>query len=125
NALDNSYTYWLATVSEDGRPEARVVWGLWEDGRLVLTVGSSTINRNVRANPNVTVHLPSGSEVVIVEGTAAVETDRDLLARYIERYNPKYGWNFEGADVGGAISVSPRSVLAWLSTPLDSRQGAP
>src|SRR5438128_2824960 len=106
NALESSYTYWVSTVSPQGRPQSRVLWGLWHEDRLILSVGSTTVGRNLAANPNVSVNLPSGAEVIIVEGTAAIENDRWSLLRYLERYNPKYRWNFgdEAADSSDFVS---------------------
>lgn len=123
NVLETAPIYWLSTANADGRPQPRPVWGLWHDERLLLTVGSTTTWRNFRTRPDVSVNLPSGSEVVILEGTASVEEDRAVLDGYIERYNPKYGWNFKDGDAGGVIAVQPTTLLTWIATPLDSSPG--
>lgn len=123
NALAHAYIYWFTTTNAHGRPQPRPVWGLWHDGGLILTVGSSTAWRNFRANANVSVHLPSGSEVVVLEGTASVETDRTRLEAFVERYNAKYTWNLTWDDPGGFLVIHPATLLAWIATPLDTSPG--
>jgi general stress protein 26 len=120
NLLETAPTYWVTTSNADGRPQARPVWGRWHADRLILSVGSTTIWRNFRANPNVSVHLPSGSEVVVLEGIASEEKDAALLEPWLAGYNPKYGWNLSADDPGGFVTVRPTTVLAWIATPLDS-----
>ena len=62
-------TYWIATTRPDGRPHCRPVWGVWLPDGFWFSTGSLA-RRNLVANPQVTVHLDSGTEVVIVEGAA-------------------------------------------------------
>lgn len=123
NALTVAYEYWLATTNAEGRPQPRPVWGMWHDDRLILSVGSSTIWRNFRANPKVSVNLPSAAEVIVLEGTASVEKDPAVLDPFCERYNAKYSWNLTSGDPGGFITVQPTKVLAWIATPLDTSPG--
>lgn len=62
-------TYWIATTRLDGRPHSRPVWGVRLAGALHFSTGSLAAG-NLRANPEIIVHLDSGSEVVILEGAA-------------------------------------------------------
>lgn len=63
--------YWVCTVSPEGRPHATPVDGLWLDGRLYFGGSPKTRwMRNVAANPAVSIHLESASEVIILEGEA-------------------------------------------------------
>jgi hypothetical protein len=118
--LEAAPDYWLATVAVDGRPSSRPVWGVWLDGRLLLTIGSTTHWRNLAHNAHVSVTLGHPLDVVIVEGVASAEKDRDVLARMIEPYNAKYDWNFTVDNfIGGLAAVEPTVVLAWASAPSD------
>jgi hypothetical protein len=110
--------YWVSTVSPDGAPSVRPVWGTWLDDRLLLSVGSTTIGNHLETNDKVTVHLESAVDVVIVEGTAGYETDPDVLARFCERYNPKYSWNFTPETTGWVVAVRPARILAWRTVPV-------
>ncbi len=68
--LDRAGTYWLTGWSS-GHPHPRPVWGIWADDSLLLSVGSAVLKRQLEAAPTVTVHLDSGTDVVIVEGLAS------------------------------------------------------
>ncbi|MFL6204220.1 MAG: pyridoxamine 5'-phosphate oxidase family protein [Acidimicrobiales bacterium] len=62
-------SYWLSTVSATGRPHARPVDGVWLEGALVFGGSPDTRwVRNLQQNPSLSVHLPSGDDVVILEG---------------------------------------------------------
>jgi general stress protein 26 len=115
--LERAEDYWLVTVGSGGRPAARPVWGLWMDDRLYLTLGSSTHHRNLEARDEVTVHLGDAHDVVIVEGRATFLHDRPTLERLVERYNPKYRWDFTADTTGAVLDVAPRAVLAWIAAP--------
>ena len=123
--LDSALTYWFSTVSSDGVPQPRPVWGLWHDGRLMLTVGSTTAWGNLRGNQNVSVNLVDSSEVVILEGVASTTPPDDpaVVASFLERYNTKYRWDMPPEDMRGVIVVEPRKVMAWVATPLDDKGG--
>jgi len=67
------------------------------------------------------VHLESGTEVVIVEGVAAVAGVVRLEA-FLADYNSKYGWDAFATDegvagssgaAGPAYRVRPRVVFGW------------
>ena len=112
--------YWLVTAPfGGGAPAPRPVWGVWLDGRLLLTVGSTSHWRNVQDNPRVAVTTGDAHDVVIVEGDATTEENPAALAAMVVAYNPKYGWDFPetGPDIGGVISVVPRKVMGWITAP--------
>ena len=112
--------YWLVSAPAGvGVPAPRPVWGVWLDGRLLLTVGSTWHWRNVQENPRVAVTTGDAHDVVIVEGDATAEEDPAALAAMVAAYNPKYDWHFPdtGPDIGGVITVVPTKVLAWITAP--------
>jgi len=53
------------------------VWGVWLDDIFYFSTGSLA-EQNLATNPAITVHLESGSEVVIIEGTAEPISDAAL-----------------------------------------------
>jgi hypothetical protein len=76
--LEVAPDYWLTVVRPDGRPHARPVDGVWVGGALVF--GGSPETRWVRylqQNPALSVHLPSGDDVVILEGDVELVMDED------------------------------------------------
>jgi nitroimidazol reductase NimA-like FMN-containing flavoprotein (pyridoxamine 5'-phosphate oxidase superfamily) len=109
--------YWVATTRPDGRPHVTRVWGLWVDGTFYFGAASrSRKARNLAENPSVAVHLESGGDVVILEGTAEVVTDPDpaLAERVAAASTAKYGMG--SSTIEGSYAVHPRVVFAWLES---------
>lgn len=113
--LEAAPIYWLTTTQPDGMPHSRPIHGVYVDGRLLLSNGSWRHNHNWEANPRVSVHLPSGTEVVIVEGRGAYEREPAAITRFLEAYNPKYGYSYDASHMPYAFEVVPDAVFAWTS----------
>jgi hypothetical protein len=122
--------YWLATVRPDGTPHAVPRWGVWLDGRFWYDGAPTTRHAlNLATNPACSLHLESGTEAVIVEGTS--EPSRapasGLGARLAEAFG-KYSalgytptaQSWDGEDGGGLRVLTPRRALAWFSFPKDA-----
>lgn len=91
--LKKSHNYWITTVRPDGSPHVMVVWGLWQDGRLLFSTGSKTRKaRNLAHNASCVVCTEQAHEAVIVEGTAEIA---DVAARrkFLSTYGRKYDWD--------------------------------
>jgi hypothetical protein len=103
--LAAAHNYWVATSG----PHASPVWAVWRDRGLVFSCSPrSRKARELGRDPWVVVHLESGAEVVIVEGTAQrIEPDDELLAAYSAKYGPT------DPGIGDWYRVTPRRVLAW------------
>ena len=93
--LKKSHNYWLTTitlttVTPKHKPHTMVVWGLWQDGRLLFSTGSQSRKaRNLAQNPNCVICTEHAHEAVIVEGVAEIA---DVAARrkLIPTYERKY-----------------------------------
>lgn len=88
--LQKSHNYWITTVKPDASPHTMVVWGLWQDGRLLFSTGSNSRKaRNLAQNPRCIVCSEHAQEAVIVEGVAEIA---DVAARrkFLPRYERKY-----------------------------------
>jgi hypothetical protein len=89
--LKKSHNYWISTAKPDGSPHTMVVWGLWQDGRLLFSTGSKSRKaRNLAHNANCVVCTEHANEAVIVEGvaeTADVAARRKFLGKYQGKYN--------------------------------------
>ncbi|MDQ3363669.1 MAG: pyridoxamine 5'-phosphate oxidase family protein [Actinomycetota bacterium] len=122
--LAKARNYWIATTRPDGRPHCRPVWGVWLDGAFYFSTGSLAAE-NLAVNPEITVHLESGSEVVIVEGVAEEVAENALLRRVVDTYNPKYGWELDPDSLPGPFyAVRPRVAFGWVSDPSGLDGGA-
>jgi hypothetical protein len=117
--LSSAGTYWVNASGGD-HPHPRPVWGVWVDEWLHLSIGSPVVARLLERNPDVTVHLDSSNDVVIVEGTAVGRTD-DLAV--LRAYNEKYDWNYTVDEYGPLTRIAPTSALAWRSTGWAGRDG--
>src|SRR3954447_26810544 len=101
--LTSARNYWIATARPDGRPHVAPVWGLWLDEAFYFSTDpASRKARNLEANPALVVHLESGDDVVILEGTAERVTDPSLRGRFADAYDAKYQMR---PDVGPAALV--------------------
>jgi hypothetical protein len=103
--------YWIVTASASGRPHATPVWGLWHAGRFYFASGGNSRKaRNLAENPFIVVHLESGDQVVILEGTAALIDNPSLSADLDRAYHAKYGVRLEG---NATYLVTVEKAFAW------------
>jgi nitroimidazol reductase NimA-like FMN-containing flavoprotein (pyridoxamine 5'-phosphate oxidase superfamily) len=110
--------YWITTVDPAGRPHATPVDGLWLEDRLYFGGSPETRrSRNLAGNPEVCVHLESGSDVVILHGRVDEldNQDRELARRLADASKEKYGYGMKAEDylAGGTFAFKPRKVIAW------------
>jgi hypothetical protein len=119
--LTDSKNYWLSSVRPDGRPHSIPRWGVFINDKLYYDGSPETIHaRNILKNSRVTLHLESGDEALIAEGTSAPHEKPDpelanqLAASYCAKYE-KFGYapSAEQWNDGGLYVFSPTMVLAW------------
>jgi len=112
--LKKSHNYWITTVKPDGSPHTSphtmVVWGLWQDGRLLFSTGSQSRKaRNLAQNPNCVVCTEQANEAVIVEGVAEI-ADVPARRKFLAKYKPKY--NFDMSSMKDDILSMKEPVFA-------------
>jgi Pyridoxamine 5'-phosphate oxidase len=109
--------YWIATTRPDGRPHSRPVWGVIVDEAVLFSTGSLA-DGNLRADPEISVHTESATNVVIVEGRAELEPDRAVVERACAAYEVKYREAMDPDALPGPFwVVRPRLVFGWMSCP--------
>lgn len=128
--LVGATSYWLATVRPDGTPHVVPRWGAWLDGRFWYDGAPTTRHaRNVTANPACALHLESGTQTVIVDGTStAARAPADTLGARLAAAFGKYhdqGYRpgpdaWAGESGGGLRVLVPRRALAWFRFPDDA-----
>lgn len=123
--LAEAKQYWLATNRASGSPHLVPVDGLWVDDRLYYGGSPETAHvRLVRADPQVTIHLPDPWRVVVVEGEVRVtKPDPELAQRLADAANLKYadyGMQFDASMYSEPAAVHPRRVIAWSTFPKDA-----
>ena len=118
--------YWIVTSGRGGRPRVRPLDGLYVDGTLYFGGSPATRwARDIEANPNVSVHLDGGTDVVILEGTAqnlehgpGADVAERLAAMSSEKY-PEYGMTAADYAGPGPFAFRPSLGFAWTSFPKD------
>ena len=121
--LEAAQNYWLCTTRPDGAPHAMPVWAVWVDGALVFSTGKASRKaRNLAADPRAVVHLESGDDAVMLEGTVEELNDATLAARADAAYSAKYpdpqtgeGYHLPADCRGdnGLYALRPRVCHAW------------
>ena len=126
--LTESKNYWLCSVRPDGRPHAIPRWAVYLDGKIYYDGSPETRHAlNIVANTHVSLHLESGDQVIILEGTSAPagKPSAALANRLAESYRNKYfeshgyspqpnQWN-----EGGLYVFTPRQCIAWTQFTAD------
>jgi hypothetical protein len=113
-------TLWV-TATSVGYPHPRPVWGVWHRELLHLSIGTPSIRRQLLTDPRLTVHLDSGTDVVIIEGQAVPypQTSDDV----IQAYNAKYDWDYDVEQYGQLTEVHPQTLVAWRTAGPAGRDG--
>ena len=87
------------------------MWGVWHDDAVLFGTSPSSLKaRNLADNPRLVVHLESGDEVVILEGTAEQITAEESVA---DAYEAKYDHR---PSVEGLWQVRPTRAFAWTES---------
>jgi hypothetical protein len=113
-------TYWVVARSA-GHPHPRPVWGIWTGDSLVLSIGSPVLASALGDDPRCTVHLDSGTDVVVLEGVARRFTEPD--DEQIGAYNDKYDWQYSHDEYGPLTHVTATMIVAWRSAGWAGREG--
>lgn len=112
--MAKTHNYWVCSTRPDGRPHAAPVWGIWHDETFYFYTGlQSRKGRNIQTNPDVVVHLESGDETVIFEGTLTQIHDEALQQQLSQLYGAKYP-HTPDPQTDPLFKLQARVVLAWL-----------
>jgi len=125
--LSESKNYWLCSVRPDGRPHAIPRWGVFVEDKFYYDGSPETRHaRNIVENPRVALHLESGDQAIIAEGTAmpagkpAPELAVKIAAAYCAKYaSLGYAPQPDQWNEGGLYVFTPQKVLAWTTFNVD------
>jgi hypothetical protein len=108
--------YWLCTLGRNGRPHLTPVDGLWLEDKLYFGGSPKTRrNRDLTANPAVSVHLDSSDDVVILHGDAHLHMpDHELAVQLAKASTEKYEYDpsSEEYESSGVHVFRPVTVFA-------------
>ena len=113
--------YWVTTTCPDGRPHARPLWGLWYENRVYVDGNpAARWHRNLQQNPVISVHLPEGDKVVIIEGHIQIIEDDDLSEAEWQQLDTAYQTKYATEEGSPYIVVHPDKIMAWDNAGLDT-----
>ena len=88
----NRHTVWLATVNANGSPHVNGVGALWLEGSFWFVTGQRSVKgRNLARDSRCTLSVAVGDYDVVLNGTAELVTDPEVVAARVRDYN-KDGW---------------------------------
>ena len=119
--LTSAKNYWLCSTRPNGHPHAVPKWAVWVGDKIYFDGSPETRHaRNIARNPQVTLHLESGDDVIIVEGEARMlpkplpELAEKVAQAYVTKYAALgYSPKPDQWDNGGLFEITPHTVLAW------------
>jgi PPOX class probable F420-dependent enzyme len=117
--------YWLTTTRADGRPHAMPIWGVWVGGALWFGTGLESVKgRNLLRDPRAVVHLESGDDVVILDGTAERAEDPAAYAAYATKYGIDASPEAFAAmpQTGALFRFTPQTGQAWREASFEESQ---
>jgi hypothetical protein len=94
------------------------VWGVWLDGAVWFSTSPESLKgRNMARDPRIAIHLESGDDVVFLEGEVERPQDRDVLQRFVDAYDQKYGYRIDLTRREQSIyRLRPRVAQTWRET---------
>jgi hypothetical protein len=113
--LVGARNYWLITVRADGTPHPMPIWGLWlRTGFFFNTSGKSGKARNLAGDRRAVLHTEDGTEPVVVEGTAVMVSDPEVIDSVLDAYREKYGWAPTDLDGNPIFHLRPSSAFGII-----------
>jgi hypothetical protein len=117
--LAESHDYWLASTWPDGRPHVMPVWGVWDGAGLWFSSGGRSRKIvNLERDPRCVATTDDALDPVIIDGTAAVVKEENLIRRFLGLLNAKYGVDYQldflDPGVNATVRISPRTAFALL-----------
>ena len=101
--LKKDLVIWLVTAGRDRRPQAVLVWYLWDGTSFLIYAAPGIKVRHVKANPYVELHLNSdeaGNDVVRASGYATIPKSHSPAHK-----NPAYLRKYRSHILGLGMTV--------------------
>lgn len=119
--FSDALNWWVATAGPGG-PHAVPVWGVVVGERFALYGEPEAVRaRNLAVDPRVVLHLESGSDVLIVHGTARdagpaggrADVNAAFAAKYARDSDAEYLPDAPSNDGSRLWVVTPTRAMAW------------
>ncbi len=116
--LQKAKNYWICSIRPDGLPHVVPTWGVVVDGKVYHGGGPGTKrHRNLVENPNVVIHLESGDEVVILEGTVILHDETNIDPDFLQRADDEYEKKYNMRHGVPFWELIPKKAFAWAKYP--------
>lgn len=117
--LTHAVHYWINTTHQN-KPHSIPLWGIWYNHRILVDGSPQTKwVRYLTKNENVVVHLPSATDVCIIEGNAVLIDDEDLSEEIWDKLDSIYRQKYNVSFGSPYIAVVPRKIIAWDTPTLE------
>jgi PPOX class probable F420-dependent enzyme len=110
----------LVTLHPDGTPHATVVWVDAADGRVLVNTAKGRVkDRNVRADPRVSVsllHHGDGFDWISIKGTVVDIEEGERAERHIDELSWRYdghGYSYTPGQVREILTIRPDHVTRY------------
>jgi nitroimidazol reductase NimA-like FMN-containing flavoprotein (pyridoxamine 5'-phosphate oxidase superfamily) len=123
--LQHAQLYWLSTVRPDGRPHVTPLLGVWLNGAMYFSTGSTERKARNLAQNSYSI-LTTGRNTLddgldlVVEGEAAKVSDETELRSVADMFESKYGPRFtapEGTWFGLGDAIRSGNCLVFRVAP--------
>lgn len=124
--IKNEYMVWLTTVGENGMPQPRPVWFVWDKGDILIFSQQSAYKvKHIAKHKEVSLHFntdPKGEgDVIVILGTARIDKSSPqphLIPAYVKKYRKGIrGLNSTleefGREYAAAIRITPTAIRGW------------
>jgi PPOX class probable F420-dependent enzyme len=108
----------LSTIGSDGLPQSTIVWFLYDEGELKLSLNDHRLKtRNLGKRPQLSLLIldpTNPARYLAVRGTAQIDPDDDYV--FAGKVNAKYSANVKDNDKPGesrvVVTINPSNVYA-------------
>jgi nitroimidazol reductase NimA-like FMN-containing flavoprotein (pyridoxamine 5'-phosphate oxidase superfamily) len=121
--VTNAINYWFCSVHPNGRPHSIPKWAVMVGDKIYYDASPETRHaKNITDNPYVSLHLESGSDVVIIDGEvvelqkSSLELRKKIAKAYTDKYS-ELGYSPQPSywENGGLFMITIRTAMAWTS----------
>ncbi len=124
--IKNEYMVWLTTVGENGMPQPRPVWFVWDKGEILIFSQPGAYKvKHIARHKEVSLHFnsdPKGEQdVIVLLGTARID-ESSPQAHLIPAYVIKYRKGIKslnstleefGKEYAAAIRITLANIRGW------------
>jgi hypothetical protein len=118
--LETAPTYWVTTVSPEGFPHSRPVWGVWRQDGFWFSTQNRSID-HIAKNPRASLNIQDDNDIIVVEGHCDRIVGVDGISVMVDGYAAKYSWETTAEEefivrpdaVATVYRLAPDKIFGW------------